>query len=218
MLETKIIPLLKEQGLTSGQGNMSFNFLGIDIKITTKDVVGGVLQDWFSHWMTENNIAWQTGPHAQSWPDFILSNGEHLELKTFDGEASPNFDLANFDSYTRSLLTNPERLDTNHLVLEYTLDMNSGTIKINKFWSKKIWEMTGPSDTNILNLQVKQNVPSNIRPKNWRSESNRIEFFNSRLEFVTALSEALSRFYPDRHTNWLNDVQRKYQEVTGNPL
>ena len=83
-------------------------------------------------------------------------------------------------------------------------------------WVKKIWEMSGPSNTNGLNLQVKQNIPVNIRPKNWRS--NNVELFNSRLDFITALNEALQRFYPTRYPDWLSTVQRLYLERTGNYL
>jgi len=198
------------------QGKLSFNLLNIEIGISTKDVIGGVLQDWFGHWMSKNGITWRPGPHAQSWPDFILSNDEHLEFKAFDGSASPNFDLANFDAFTRSLLTNPERLDTDHLIFEYQL-YSGGVVVVTNFWVKKIWEMTGPSDTNILNLQVKQNIPNNIRPKNWRTSRN-VSFFKNRLEFVSSLSQALSYFYPSRHPNWFNLVQENYLRKTGNNL
>lgn len=218
MLETKIIPLLIEQDLINSEGVMTFSLLNTEIEVTTKDVIGGVLQDWFGHWMTKNNIFWQTGLHAQTWPDFILLNNEHLEFKAFDGEANPNFDLANFDAYTRSLLDNPERLDTNHLIFEYRLNLDSGIIKVTDFWSKKIWQMTGPSDKNILNLQVKQGVPINIRPKNWRTNSNRVKFFNSRLEFVVALSKALDKFHVGKYKNWLDQIKNKYETVTGNVL
>ena len=138
-------------------------------------------------------------------------------FKAFDGTASPNFDLANFDAFTRSLLTEPERLDTDHLVFEYFLQAG-GVVTINNIWVKKIWEMAGPSDTNILNLQVKQGVPVNIRPKNWRSNSPRITFFGQRLDFVIALDQALQHFYPNRHINWLATVQQNYLIRTGQVL
>ncbi|WP_180169983.1 NgoBV family restriction endonuclease, partial [Acinetobacter sp. YH01011] len=121
ILRTTIFPLLQSQQLIGSSGAISFNLLGVNVNVATKDVIGGLLQDWFGNWMTINNIGWQPGPHAQSWPDFILSDGSHLEFKAFDGTASPNFDLANFDAFTRSLLTEPERLDTDHLVFEYEL-------------------------------------------------------------------------------------------------
>ncbi|WP_180169985.1 NgoBV family restriction endonuclease, partial [Acinetobacter sp. YH01011] len=130
---------------------------------------------------------------------------------------SPNFDLANFDAFTRSLLTEPERLDTDHLVFEYELFVG-GIVRINNIWIKKIWEMAGPSTTNILNLQVKQGVPVNIRPKNWRTNSSRVTFFGQRLDFVIALDQALQHFYPARYPTWLNTVQSNYLARTGHAL
>lgn len=217
ILRTTIFPLLQSQQLIGSSGAISFNLLGVNVNVATKDVIGGLLQDWFGNWMTINNIVWQPGPHAQSWPDFILSDGSHLEFKAFDGTASPNFDLANFDAFTRSLLTEPERLDTDHLVFEYEL-FAGGIVRINNIWIKKIWEMAGPSTKNILNLQVKQGVPVNIRPKNWRTNSSRVTFFGQRLDFVLALDQALQYFYPARYPNWLNTVQSNYLARTGHAL
>lgn len=211
----RITQLLREQNICHQIGEITFHFMEQDIPVITKDVIGGVLQDWLGNWLRENGIEWDnTGVHSQSWPDFVLANGEHLEFKTFDADASPNFDLANFDAYTRSLLTHSERLDTDHLIFAYQLTDNQ--VQIVNFWVKKIWEMAGPSDTNILNLQVKQNIPVNIRPKNWRNQ--RVKLFQTRREFVVALNDALQRFYPNRHPNWLNDVCTDYQRKTGQIL
>jgi len=217
MLRSQIIPLLDVQGLRGSQGLITFNLLGISVKISTKDVIGGLLQDWFGNWMSSNGISWTPGQHAQSWPDFILGGGVHLEFKAFDGSASPNFDLANFDAFTRSLLDNPERLDTDHLVFEYVLNPG-GVVVVTNYWVKKIWEMTGPSKTNILNLQVKQSVPTNIRPKNWRNTRSSVDFFGTRLEFVQALAEALDRFYPERYVGWFDLVRSGYMSKTGQHL
>lgn len=213
MLYSEIIPLLEEQRVIGSSGKISFNLLGINVNVSTKDIVGGLLQDWFGSWMRENDIDWKTGPHAQSWPDFILEDGSDLEFKAFDRFGGPNFDLANFDAFTRSLLSFPERLDTDHLVFEYSLD--DGIVTITNFWVKKIWEMTGPSERNILNLQVKQGVPTNIRPKNWRSGTSRVEFFRNRYDFVVALDKALQRFYPSRYPQWISTLEREYYDRTG---
>ena len=217
MLHSRILPLLNSQGLIGSQGQIRLSLLNIEVQVSTKDVIGSLLQDWFGNWMTVNGIVWTAGPHAQSWPDFILSNGEHLEFKAFDGLAGPNFDLANFDAFTRSLLENPERLDTEHLIFEYVLNPG-GVVIVTNYWSKKIWEMTGPSQENILRLQVKQGVPINIRPKNWRTKNPKVTFFRTRSEFVQALDQALNRFYPNRYQEWFNSVQSEYKKKTGNCL
>lgn len=211
----QITQLLYEQNICNQEvGSITFNFMGQEIPVETKDVIGGILQNWFGNWLTQHHISWSKPINSQEPPDFILAQNEHLEFKTFDADASPNFDLANFDAYTRRLLTHAECLDTDHLVFAYRLTGNQ--VCITNFWVKKIWQMTGPSDTNILNLQVKQGSPVNIRPKNW--DSPRVETFASRLDFVQALNLALQRFHPNRYPNWLNDVCINYRSKTGNDL
>ena len=78
MLYSEIIPLLEEQRIIGASGKISFNLLGINVNVSTKDIVGGLLQDWFGSWMRENDIGWKTVPHAQSWPDFILEDVQEI--------------------------------------------------------------------------------------------------------------------------------------------
>lgn len=86
------------------------------------------------------------------------------------------------------------------------------------FWMKYIWEMTGPSPTNILELQVKQGSPINIRPKNWRNAKNKV--FANRKDFMVALNDSITKFNrQDRFGgNWLNKVSKDYQVLTGQDL
>jgi type II restriction enzyme len=176
--------------------------------------VGSILQNWFEHWLIRNQTPYTLVPNTQSWPDFILHDGTELEIKAFDFNAGPNFDVANFDAYTRSLQTNAERLLTEHLVFGYT--SQNGIIGIKDIYLKKIWELTGPSPTNILSLQAKQGVPVNIRPKNWRS--GQVEMFKNQRDFVWALHLALQRFYPMRCPNFFNIVEADFVRKTGKPL
>jgi NgoBV restriction endonuclease len=206
--------LLISQGLLVSQGQVTFNFFGETLTVTSLDVVGSILQNWFEHWLIRNQTPYTLVPNTQSWPDFILQDGTELEIKAFDFNAGPNFDVANFDAYTRSLQTNAERLLTEHLVFGYT--SQNGIIGIKDVYLKKIWELTGPSPTNILNLQVKQGVPVNIRPKNW--SSNRVEIFQNRRDFVWALHQALQHFYPQRCPDFFNIVATDFAQKTGQPL
>lgn len=206
--------LLISQGLLTRQGQVIFNFFGETLIVTSLDVVGSILQNWFEHWLIRNQTPYTLIPNTQSWPDFILQDGTELEIKAFDFNAGPNFDVANFDAYTRSLQTNAERLLTEHLVFGYT--SVNGIIEIKEVYLKKIWELTGPSPKNILNLQVKQGVPVNIRPKNWNSY--RVDIFQTRREFVWALHQALQYFYPTRSPNFFNIVEADFVQKTGQPL
>lgn len=205
--------LLIEQNILNQEGSIKLDLANISFPIKSKDIIGGSLQEWFENWMLKNGISFTKPQNSQEPPDFFLENGEHLELKVFNSDATPGFDIANFDAYTRSLLQHPERLDAHHLIFGYK--SQGGFFKITDFWVKKVWEMTGTSKLNVLALQVKQSSPVNIRPKDWRGKS---DIFLSRREFVIALDQALIKFHPTRYTHWLSQVETAYREKTGNPL
>lgn len=209
----QIVQLLNQQKIIGQQGIITFSLANISFPVTSKDIVGGVLQEWFENWMRASKIVFSKPANAQDWPDFYLGNQEHLEIKAFNYEASPGFDIGNFDAYTRSLLTHPERLDSDHLIFGYV--SKNQAITIQSFWVKKIWEMTGPSATNHLSLQVKQKIPVNIRPKDWRGSS---PLFTCRRDFVIALDNALRSFYPNRHQIWFVQVETAYMQKTGTHL
>lgn len=80
--------------------------------------------------------------NTQAFPDFLLHKSRNdiglLEIKTFDSQKSANFDIANFDSYRRSLLSEAYRLDADYLIFAYELDSN-GFLTIPKIWLRKIW-------------------------------------------------------------------------------
>jgi type II restriction enzyme len=205
--------LLIEQNILNQEGCIKLDLANISFPVKSKDIIGGALQEWFENWMLKNSILFTKPENSQEPPDFFLENGEHLEVKVFNADANPGFDIANFDAYTRSLLQHPERLDAHHLVFGYV--SKNALFKITNFWVKKVWEMTGTSKLNVLALQVKQNSPVNIRPKDWRGKS---ELFSSRREFVIALDQALIKFHPERYIDWFSQVETAYREKTGNSL
>jgi hypothetical protein len=206
----KIVQLLNQQQIIGQQGAITFNLANISFPVTSKDVVGGVLQEWFENWMIVNKIPFSKPLNPQEPPDFYIANNEHLEIKTFNYDASPGFDIANFDAYTRSLLTEPTRLDSDHLVFGYK-SLPNKSIVIADFWVKKVWEMAGPSNDNYLTIQKKQGVPVNIRPKDWRGRG---VVFSCRRDFVIALADALLSFYPNRYQNWFAQVEAAYLQKT----
>lgn len=160
--------------------------------------------------MTSKNISWSPPQNSQSWPDFTLIKNTHLEVKCFNAEESPGFDIANFGSYVTSLLSVPERLDDDYIIFGYKFDGRN--LSIADYWIKNVWELTGPSDTHFLNLQVKKGQVYNIRPKNWRGAGT---IFNNRREFVIALSKAVEKFGYGQTNKWLTAVEAKYFAATG---
>lgn len=186
------------------------------INITTKDVMGGVIQDWLFTWMKQSNFDVMPNPFTQMPPDFYLDKTTPFEVKTFYFKAKPAFDLANFSAYTRDLLAHPSRLDDDHLIFSY--DVGEDYWSIENIWLRKIWEMSGPSATNHVELQAKQSSPTNLRPKNFILPKSNT--FTSRLDFVVAISNAMDKFekYPEGLSSglsWLEEVRVRYQEATG---
>ena len=217
----QIVQLLNQQQIIGQQGVITFNLANISFPVTSKDIVGGVLQEWFENWMYCNQIQYSKKGNTQDWPDFYLGNGEHLEIKAFNHNATPAFDIGKFDAYIDSLLEYPSRLDSDHLIFSYT-SMN-GSIEIAEFWVKKVWQITGYSPTNCISLQVKKRgkpptetrIPDNLRPVDWRGRS---ATFPCRRDFVTALDNALRLFYPYRYQNWFAQVETAYMQKTGTHL
>lgn len=213
----KIRNLIESNKIIGRSGSIVFDYANFKSCVFSKDIIGNTIQDWFGQWLISKDLTWEMGAHSQSWPDFILSDGTHLEVKTFDSEAGPNFDLANFDAFIRSLWDgNVGRLDTPHLVFSYISNPDTGVITIDDFWVKNMWELTGPSPKNILSLQVKQSQPVNIRPKNWRSP--RVQLFSSRKEFVLALSQAVTKYRDSQFPDWYKVVEDHYTSKFNQPL
>lgn len=213
---------LKNDNIVNSIGKIIFSLNSINVTIETKDSIGHMLQDWLEAWAIKNKIYLRPNPSTQEFPDFFLSSSNNdnlLEIKSFDFKASPNFDIANFDTYTRSLLDNPKKIDADYLIFGYSL--TNGVLKIEGIWLKKIWELSTKSDKWALRLQVKQNTIYNIRPVNFVStRPNIAQPFNSRKDFLEAVQDVLNNYSKTAttHTNWLTDYKQKYQSLTGNTI
>ena len=213
-LVNTIFQLLNTSNVKGQQGQITCSLAGVNFYIDNRDILGGIIQQWFGEWLTVNKIKWSPPKNSQTWPDFILSNGNHLEVKCFNYEESPGFDVANFGAYINSLLLTPERLDDDYIVFGYKFD--GINLSIADIWVKNIWELTGPSNTHFLNLQVKRNQVNNIRPKNWRNPS--VTMFRSRREYVVALSKAVEKFGMGAASAWFAKVEALYKVKTSNNL
>ena len=137
--------------------------------------------------------------------------------RTFDFDASANFDLANFYAYCRSVRTKGYRRDADYLVVAYSL--RDHEIKIEKIWMKKIWELCSGSQKFPLKTQNKQQKIYNIRPGGFVGSRTVYPLFTSRLQFVSAIRETLaiveSRDYADV---WFAEVEASYMHFTKMPL
>lgn len=211
--------LVEEYKIIGEAGNIKFTVKDLSIIIKTKDSVGNLLQEWLKAWFEKNNIEFEENTNSQTFPDFLLDKDNQktglLEVKSFDYDRGPGFDLANFDSYCNSLLENAYRIDSDYLILAY--QMKDGIISIKDVWLKKIWELACPSGTYPLKVQEKKNVIYNIRPSTWYSKRSKFKPFKSKEEFLSAINNTRYQYPQTRHTNahWLNKVLKNYELHTG---
>lgn len=211
---------LKENGIVGAEGTIQLQLLGTDVNINDKSATGNLLQEWLGQWMILNGIYSRPDENSQKFPDFYLTESNQLDLlevKTFDYVNAPNFDVAQFDAYVRSLRTQPFKLDADYIILGYSL--SNGVIKINDIWLKKIWEITCSSEQFPLRTQVKQGKIHNIRPYNFKSLSRGHQPFNSRLEFIKAIQGTLSLYVSEEYANeWFEEVTLAYSNFAKEQL
>ena len=210
--------LLNEFKIKEQIGSVEIILGGISAKYNGKDAIGDLLQEWLGEWLKQKNFYFREPAHSQAFPDFLLSestNSDFLELKTFKADASPAFDIANFDSYCTSLLTIPERIDADYLILSYK--MIDAQLSIDNIWLKKVWEMTSPSGQDPIKLQVKRNQIYNLRPCTWYSKRLQYQPFENKTDFLKSISET-HNMYPQcaqYKENWLDKVKANYLKNTG---
>lgn len=167
-------------------GGTHFRLGDVSLDIEGKDGIGGLIEEWFGVWAQRQGFNIQPKDVSQAFPDYFVGNDNGLlEVKTFDRDASPNFDIANFESYCISLANNPNRLYSDYLIFGY--QVNNGQLSIADIWLKKIWEITCPSERWALKTQTKRDVIYNIRPATWYSNRGRYLPFNNPTLFVQAL-------------------------------
>jgi type II restriction enzyme len=211
--------LVDEYKIIGEKGVINFSLKDLTISIETKDTIGNLLQEWLKAWMMIEKIDFEENTNSQIFPDFYLDNQNKkqglLEVKSFDWDRGPGFDLANFDSYCNSLLINAYRLDSDYLIFAY--QMEGSIITIKNVWIRKIWELACPSGTYPIKVQEKKSVIYNLRPSTWYSERTKFKPFLTKEDFLTALNETRYQYPQTRHSNghWLKNVIKNYQEHTG---
>jgi type II restriction enzyme len=220
MNATVLRQTLFSQGIFNGLGITNFNLLGINIIVQDPSIVGNVIQEWLMNFMNQNSIAYRLKPNTQEFPDFLMHTSRNdvdlMEVKCFT--KSPNFDVANYEAYVRSLTVNAYRLDADYLIFEYSTSSNG--IQIKNIWLKKVWEICGPSARSPVKIQWKQSSPVNIRPATWYSSKAKFKPFNTRLDFVKALEQVVntSGISSTIQKNWYKNVSSLYTQQTGNML
>lgn len=224
MTAQDIYKLLLKNNIKESTGYADFTFLGVTVRVTAKSAFGYVFQDWLEKWMEVKEVKFKKKNNSQDWPDMYLDPSKDnlkglVEIKTFDFNKSPNFDIANFDAYTRSLKTNAHRLDADYLIFGYKLN-DEGSFSIADIWIKKVWEISSPSGKQPIKSQVKQGVIVNIRPTKWYSKYTKYKAFDSRRQYVKAINNTLLQYSTrkDQSRNWLKEVVADYKKHTNRDL
>ncbi|WP_273321178.1 NgoBV family restriction endonuclease [Vallitalea guaymasensis] len=217
----ELYQLLIKSKTINNPGKIIFNMADVNVIINTTDTVGITLQSWLKQWMLNNHIYFKEPNNTQEFPDFYLNdndlNNSLLEIKAFNYNISPAFDIANFESYCSSLMNNAYRLNANYLIFGYI--MERGVIKIKKIWLKKIWEISSGMKSYALRVQAKRGMIYNIRPTKWYSERSTPPFANKEA-FIKAIYYTLKQY---EHTSideesWLDNVLKNYKLHTSTEL
>ena len=120
MSAVKLYDKLIASGVIGARGTTYFELHGIKTMVQDNSVVGNIIQEWLASFMDKHNITYTKPDNSQEFPDYFVdeSNGDHglLEIKCF--KKSPNFDVANFMAYCRSLSEEPRRLDAQYLIFD----------------------------------------------------------------------------------------------------
>lgn len=189
--------LINEDQILTQAGQIKF-FLGeVEIIVKQRDVVGNIMQEWLQGWLEHNGIEYAVNDNTQMPPDFFLLPEDRtrnlLEVKAFNRNAGPGFDIADFRMYQEEIIDKPYMLDVDYLIFGYEMS-DDGVVTIRDVWLKKVWEITRRMKDWSVNLQIKEGVVHKIRPGIWYSDntnSSDYSIFTSLEHFVSAVEQAV---------------------------
>lgn len=207
--------LLNEDKILEIQGQIKFYLGNVDIVVRQRDVVGNIMQEWLEGWLKKNNVEYSPNPNTQMPPDIFLDpenmTKELLEVKAFNYESSPGFDIADFTSFQNEIIEKPYMLHTKYLIFGYVMT-EDGFVIIKDMWLKNIWEICRPMKNYPINLQIKENVIHKIRPAKWYAQGSSFKTFETLEDFISAIEETVYQ-NPKTHIfagTWLRRFKNSY--------
>ena len=217
--------LLNVDHILELEGQIKF-FLGdVNIIVRQKDVVGNIMQEWLQGWLDARGIEYAPSENTQMPPDFFLNPDDRtkglLEVKAFNRNGSPGFDIADFRMYASEIQEKPYMLDVDYLIFGYDMS-DDGVVTIKDVWLKKVWQITRRMENYPINLQVKEGVIHKIRPGVWYSERvTDYAIFDCLEDFISAIEETTFKEPKLRSSvasTWLVVFQRNYKAWYGEEL
>lgn len=215
--------LINEDRITELEGQIRFYLGDVNIIVKQRDVVGNIMQEWLQGWLDANEIEYAPSENTQMPPDFFLNPDDRtrnlLEVKAFNRNGTPGFDIADFRMYQSEIIEKPYMLDVEYLIFGYDMS-DDGVVTIRDVWLKKVWEITRRMEEWPINLQIKEGHVHKIRPGVWYNEDPaRIDYsiFNSLEDFISAMEQTVYQNDETRRDapTWLIRFKRNYQERYG---
>ena len=206
------------------KGIIKFHMGSVSITVKRKDVVGNILQEWLEGWLVAQNIDFVPNPNTQMPPDIFLDTRDRtkglLEVKAFNRESNPGFDIADFKTFVNELIEKPYHIDTDYPIFGYVMDEETGDVTIKDLWLKKVWEITKPMATWPITVQFKNNILHKIRPGNWFSVRAGGKVFESMTDFLAAFEETVYQNAETRSvaSQWKNRFTRSYKAHYGHDI
>lgn len=216
--------LVEKDKILEQQGQIKFYFGDVDIIVKQRDVVGNVIQEWLQGWLDKNHVIYALNSNSQMPPDFFMNPTDktkgQLEVKAFNRESNPGFDIADFRMYAEELIEKPYTLNVDYLIFGYHMDEQTGMVTVRDLWLKKVWEITRPMSGWPINLQIKANVVHKIRPGVWYSEKKGIPMFKSMTDFLSAFDQTVWQNPKTRESSgtWREKFLKSYKKHFGNAL
>ena len=188
---------ITKEKLEGQNGTITINFANRSHVYSGNDVIGNCLQEWLPNWFQYLGVNIVPGEHTQEFPDFVAvfdNSNYDVEVKAWNYNNNPAFDIANFQSFIASTYESPSKLDAYYFILGYK-PMNDGFsegFKVEKVFLKKIWEITAPSTKYPIGIQVKRNQPYAMRPTAFHKHPDKS--FKTKEDFIKAVKKAYDLF------------------------
>lgn len=211
--------LMVEDKILEVKGQIKFYLGDVDIIVKQRDVVGNIMQEWLEGWFKKNAVVYKPNPNSQMPPDFYLDldnlTSELLEVKAFNYDASPGFDIADFNAFQSEIIDKPYMLHAKYLIFGYQM-MGDGYVIIKKLWLYNVWEICRRMELWPLNLQIKDKVVHKIRPCTWYAKGPKVKFrpFESLEDFISAMDQTVFQNPKTREKSgeWLNLFLKSYEK------
>ena len=213
--------LMNKDKIKTLKGQIRFHLGDVSITVKRKDVVGNIIQEWLEGWLENRGIEFAPNPNTQMPPDVFLNPDDHttglLEIKAFNRESGPRFDIADFKAFVRELIEKPYHLETDYLIFGYVMDEKTGDVIVKDLWLKKIWEITKTMDSWPITVQYKNGTLQKMRPGSWFTTRSIGKVFESMTDYLAAFEETIYQ-NPETRTQgaqWKIQFKHSYRNHYG---